>query len=831
MVQKQLAKIPPLKIPLKNIKISRVVLISGILTFIYCIEFCLGIRTIFYTFKLWSDPIDKLQGSQVSWTLCVACLLTATITAFTVNVLSAVWEQKQLQEKKKEKSAIRFAFHIAVGGMLWRYIHLWCIDSKEFQKKDAILLTMTKFFFTQTFTIPMVIVHVSVMDHLDELIYDVCSILCISVNLILTCTMFSWCSNEVEDLKKWDYETVNLIPLIFQTAPKVAVDSSLKVSKDSNEKDGASKLDKKDLNPNEFENTIIRTIVFFQSFGFSLGRLLALGILLKLAGIYAVSIMFLQLLLSVIYLKFQSPFLVSDSLPKWRQLTRLAFLSYMLIFEWHLNRDTKTGYDFSFSMKHSILYYCLATLESVFYLVTWAVTTHLSEKSELSNISKQNNKFYRIILVIGSMALVFSLTIHVLLLFWKSRKMSMFFSSVRRHYENTKLRLSKSGCRNEVDETEVKTSKRTHVDISSPIPIKKRDDESSNQGNELEKYNSYRDLREPLDEEIEIYFRKCDYQNKSDNTKERNSQVTISEETKSTHKQSVLESVHNPSVEMNDANDYILENSEVMVNPAVITPSVFNSVQHAKSENVADESEKESKSKFALFSDNVSEQWGKFSSISRKFTGTVKDQFKKKKDQIQNLKSSVSPDSKKSETLTKSSSDSKAVKSDDKNPKETIEVTEGYFVGDDRCYQIESSQIIQGAESKRIRFSEETLSQLQSFGSEAEDEIMTTESDNFNHKEGDSPCPCYICKTFGDGRFRRRRSSSVPPFDRKRKEVEITRGNESSLPRYMSTPNISQNFCEKENKDKKRFTSPTILRKSIFNLSALSLDDRVEHYV
>lgn len=810
-----------IKMPIKtNVKMSRIVIISGLLTLMYCIEFAIGIRTVYYTFKLWTAPTILPQEKRLSWTMCVACLFTATLTSFAVNILSAVWEQKHLVDKGREKSLSRFIFHVIVGGMIWRYINLWCVASKQFQKKGALLLTMTKFFFTQIFTIPMVIVHVSVTEYLDELLYVVILIFCVTLTLILTCTMFAWCAKEVEELQKWDYETINLIPLLFQSDSTITADnnntnSKSKMATDAHEKEAqkSGKPKKKESSCKfDLEETIIKFIVLFQSFGFSLGRLLALGILLKLAGMYAVSIMFLQLLISVIYLKFQAPIHVSDSLPKWRQLTRFAFMGYILIFEWHLNRDPKTAYDFSFNIKHNILYYCIATVESVFYLVTWVITVSYMSKAEPPEVRKEKNMFCRIILITGSLSLVFSLSIHILLLFWRSRKFSKFFYSVRRRYDTAKLNWS-NGFRGEKNKTPDKNIKRpniSHIDISHPIPITKIDPApDQDQGDQT----SYRDLREPVDDEIEIYFRKCDNRrNSRENSPYRDIRQSGTPERRkefSNEKMNIRTIDNILREEVNNSYNSSVSPSR-RGRPATITPTNLSPVNTGRkhesktAQNDKAPSEKSLKFKISSFSDNLNEHLGK---MSRKISGTVKERFQHNKDHFANFKSHLS-NSKTTGTQqgelpedqvktygtvkpfpnpspTPSSKFSKApVKTPTKRDPD-----EGYFVGDDRYYQTQNLHPDQALYSKRMRLNEEI--RQRACLRDTEDDVLPPS--DIVHKDDDTPCPCYICKTYGEDKVRRRRSSSVPPHELKMDEDDEDIRKCSSMPRYQSSPNVTRN--------------------------------------
>lgn len=829
---------------LKRIKVSRVVFMSGILTFMYCIEFFIGIRTVYYTFRAWNNSSSESQEKPVSWTLCVACLFAAVISTFSVNLLSAMWEQKQLDEREQEKSAIRFAFHIVVGGMIWRYINLWCIETKEYQKKGALLLTMIKFLFTQTFTIPMVIVHVSVMDHLEEIIYDAFSIACISTSLIFTCTMFSWCSNEIEELKKWDFETVDLVPLIFQSDVTTSAPSSNKTTSVATNKESEANVEQKSgCNTKDLELILVKIIVFFQTYGFSFGRLLALGILLKLAGIYAVSIMFLQLLISVIYLKFQTPILVSDSLPKWRQLSRLAFMSYILIFEWHLNRDPKTGYDFSSNIKHTMLYYSVATIESVFYLVTWTITTNYTSKYEVAGVKITPARFSRIILIIGSMALVFSLTIHLFLLLWRSRRISVFIYSVKRRYETAKLRLSIYKCGRNTEEKSVKRIDRAHIDISSPIPIKKNEDQGTchEKVAELEKHNSYRDLREPIDEEIDLYFRKCDTHVKQKDSEDQieSRHITMPDESKEiatgrSFVETLDKHLHN---EVNKVQNSASEGLGKFNEPATVVRTETDALADLKNEkNVTGKSPKTSlKSKFNYLSGSISEQWGKVSSVPSKFAGSVRGQIERTKKQFQNIRSNSSVAANKPETKIEASGSSSAaanMNSESESVKQNNDGSEGYFVGDDRCYKEEALQSVKSVGHQHVTFSSEIISKLEDSESD-EDTLPASDS---NHTVGDSPCLCYICRTLGDSRFRRRRSSSVPPADRKPRLAEDDSIENNNLSRYRSNPNIAQSRCEKKkteqiSNDRQVNASPAKISKATFSLSRLSLENRLQHYV
>lgn len=647
----------------KKMKVGRVVLISGLLTFLFLVEFCIGLRNLHYIFKLWHDasriPLNK---EAVSWTLCVACLLICVFSTFTVSVISAIWEQKQMAENGKEKSPIRFALHIFVSGMIWRYVKLWFAENKKLQKKEALLLTLLKFFFTQFFTIPMVIIHASSSEKLEEIIYDICSVSCISVNLILTCTVFSWCKSEVNELKKWNFETIDLIPLIFcqsseDPQPPTATDQS---NSDAKSKEVANNNPNTscDLADDSFESALVRIIVLFQTFSFTFGRLLALGILLKLAGIYALTILFLQLLISVVYLKFQVPFLVSDSLPKWRQLLRLAFMSYILIFEWHLNRDPKTAYDFTSNIKHSMLYYFIATLESIFYFVTWAITeAYASNSSFNDNVMKR--RFSRNIIIMGVLSLMFSLIVHFLLLFWHSRRLSAFINSMQRSYLKSNLKIVKKVRNKDKSKSTALEANKQYPEISDPIPLYDSSDGCHPQKDvhsPLEKRNSYKDLREPIDDEIEIYARKNSATTVGKKTKaspiterelysKRESTTSCTEEN---HKQDMKK--RSKGTKLNSKITSTKSNSACESKDSCITVISRNDSNSSQSESDTKSNENATESKIspasrtkrAQFSESINDQWSKFSSIPKKLTGTMRDQIQKRKEQFHNFRNSSS---------------------------------------------------------------------------------------------------------------------------------------------------------------------------------------------
>ncbi|GIX76504.1 uncharacterized protein CEXT_173291 [Caerostris extrusa] len=89
------------------------------------------------------------------------------------------------------------------------------------------------------------------------------------------------------------------------------------------------------------------------------------------------------------------------------------------------------------------------------------------------------------------------------------------------------------------------------------------------------------------------------------------------------------------------------------------------------------------------------------------------------------------------------------------------------------------------------------------------------------HREGSDPCPCYVCRTVGDGHtiLRRRRSSSVPLPERKRVIICGHKTEEEHLEESVeNTPKISN-------------VPRMYLKGSFQNLSIMSLDSRIEHYV
>ncbi|KFM64987.1 hypothetical protein X975_18352, partial [Stegodyphus mimosarum] len=846
----------------ERIKVSHVVLVSGMLTFLYLLEICLGFRTVYYAFNLWNNP---KHGFVVSWTLCVACLLLSVGSSFAVSVLSAMWEQKQLEEEEKPKSVIRFALHIIVGGMIWRYICLWFSNKKEHQKKGALLLAINKFLFTQLFTIPNVIVHLSLMDSLENLLFDVCSILCISINLILVCTIFSSCRTEVDDLKKWNYETIDLVPLVFSRN-----DSSDKVTKKTDIQDKSVESNQENNGKakakRNFEIAAMRIIILFQTFGFSLGRLLALGILLKMAGVYAVSIMLLQLLLSVIYLKFQAPVLVSECLPKWRQLLRLAFLSYILIFEWHLNRDPKTGYDFTSNMKHGIFYYCVATVESVFYLITWAVTSCCATGDYILDTADPRRKFTRNIIIIGTLSLVFSLTIHIFLLFWHSRRMRVLFRSVRRRYVSTKLRMSTYGSEKKAKDENGKTSKHCKEDISGPIPVgKETHDDFSKQVLESpsEKHNSYVDLREPLDEEIEICSRETKSPKKEDN-------IVREQMAKNSDKNDIIQNADNyeTSGKKKGKNSEVVREADIQL-PSIkseaqekgIAITTVTSIEHEKRSNILSNTSpgnvKEAVQQNAVVSmksrvaDSITQQWNKLSSVSRKFTGNMREHIQKRKEhflKFRSVSNTVSCNQEYNPKYSPSNNNSEINHEYDltkNNPREQsvsdlIESSEDHFLGDDAHTQENKQQFTEVS-----KFESVDLKVPDNIDSEADISANdstkmsdgTLNSSESAHCDGDSSCPCYICRTSG-GTFLRRRSSSVPPPDRKLLQDKVTAstGNKA-LSRFLSNPNMLSHVCDEVNlKDEKlddegNNNSFFFPKGGFRNLSLLSLENRVEHYV
>ncbi|KAF8782058.1 hypothetical protein HNY73_012391 [Argiope bruennichi] len=881
-----MVKIPDIKVNLpkiEKVKVSRVVLISGILTFLYLIEFCLGIRTVYHTFSLWnSSPYASPHSQVVSWTLCVACLLVCVSSSFIANLISAMWEQKQLKEKGQEKSAIRFAFHIIVGGMIWRYICLWFSDRKELQKKEAMLLTMAKFLFTQFYTIPMIIVSASLLEDFQEIIYDLCAVACISVTLLLTCIMFSWCKAEVDDLKKWNFETADLVPLIFCQSSDEPQNSKCDVNKES----GNSVDEVSYQTDDALEIAFLRIIVLLQTFSFTFGRLLALGILVRLAGIYAVSIMFLQLLISVVYLKFQVPFLVSDSLPKWRQLCRLAFMSYILIFEWHLNRDPKTGYDFTSNIKHSMLYYLIATLESIFYFVTWAITESYMSGDYLDYLGSPKQKFVRNLIIVGSMSFIFSLTVYILLMFWQSRRLSKLLHSLQRRYMSSKLKMANTGSRNWMKrETECK-SDRPQIDISNPIAINATTDVSStnDEGKELEKHCSYRDLREPIDDEIELYVRNGantsefktssermdnDFE-KSHVTKMKSCSIKKVENSKVEKKSDV----ENFEVKTTEFEEYDSENKFSPPESKTSSPAVISVSKSQNRGNSDDTNEEKSanpnlksdkncntvdvptdvpsstvKLKMTAISGSVNEGWNKFSLLSRKFTGAMQEQIQKRKEQFQNFRSSSGNENNKQQSNEKSpnissievttATDSNCEQTVQENSKD-LDSSEGYFMGDSRCHDKKMYQSCQGIYNDCAGTETE---EEESEPSKKAPVVNLYEEDSEPepvHCEGDDPCPCFVCRTTGDGQIlRRRRSSSVPLPERK------TRCNLSSkifpvepfITRFASTSNIVQMDATTEvrgskTKDNDISHVPKLYIKGSFqNLSLMSLENRIEHYV
>ncbi|GFT55396.1 uncharacterized protein NPIL_127361 [Nephila pilipes] len=891
-----------IKLPaIERIKVSRVVLISGILTFLYLIEFCVAIRGVYHSFRLWNASLYDSQRSQaVSWTLCVACLLVCVTSSFTANLISAIWEQRQLKDKGEQGSAIRFAFHIIVGGMIWRYICLWFSDKKELLKKEAILLTMTKFLFTQFYTIPMVITSASLLENFHEIIYNLCTILCISLTLVLTCIMFSWCKNEVDELKKWNFETVDLVPLIFCESSDDDLKGNAVPKSDARKVSENPQKESSEPKDDVLETTFIRTLVLLQTFSFTFGRLLALGILLKLAGIYAVSIMFLQLLISVVYLKFQVPFLVSDSLPKWRQLARLAFMSYILIFEWHLNRDPKTGYDFTSNIKHSMLYYFIATLESIFYFVTWAITENYASSDYLNYVNSPKQKFVRNMIIVGSLSLIFSLTIYILLMFWQSRRLSKLFHSIQRRYLSSKLRMSEKGNRNWMKRKSERNSNRPQVDISNPIPIESSVDDQN--VTDLTKHSSYRDLREPLDEDIEIYVR-----NKKENNEFKTVSDTIENDLQQSSYQeeesSCINKCENSNVEentvhetfdtvKNEHEETIEETKFSDISYAVDPPAVINvnyirgndnnndgntvlsnnnnnnemnpNIESITNESIGNKFTKTAetpvstnKSKVTVFSESVSESWNKFSSLSRKFTGAMQEHFQKRKEQFQNFRPSSEQDKKPdkksnekshpSDTVSVEEVTSVNINSFEKEKSEISSVdpdfTESYFVGDSRCQDEDSH--------------DSTL-EARSLSSNTEIEIVGNETCNNSpetnmheevndsepvHCEGDEPCPCFVCKTLGDGNIlRRRRSSSVPLPERKAlynlpskvllKQTSLSDCATDLKAVHMDTKANAANSETHGYKISKSSFIPKLYTKGSFhNLSVMSLDNRIEHYV
>ncbi|GBM87839.1 hypothetical protein AVEN_58703-1 [Araneus ventricosus] len=873
---------------IEKVKVSRVVLISGMLTFLYLIEFCLGIRSVYHTFSLWNSSPYASQNTQVvSWTLCVACLLVCVTSSFTANLISAMWEQKQLKEKGQEKSAIRFAFHIIVGGMIWRYVCLWFSDKKELQKKEAMLLTMAKFIFTQFYTIPMIIVSASLLEDFQEIIYDLCAVACVSITLLLTCIMFSWCKAEVDDLKKWSFETVDLVPLIFCQSSDDSQKSSSVSNSVENKESGNSVAEVSNQNDDAVEIAFLRIIVLLQTFSFTFGRLLALGILLRLAGIYAVSIMFLQLLISVVYLKFQVPFLVSDSLPKWRQLCRLAFMSYILIFEWHLNRDPKTGYDFTSNIKHSMLYYLIATLESIFYFVTWAITESYISSNYLDYLSSSKRKFVRNLIVIGSMSLVFSLTIYILLMFWQSRRLSKLLHSLQRRYLNSKLKIVNNGSRNGMERKSECKSGRPH--ISNPIAINTTTDISStnDEVRELEKHSSYRDLREPIDDEIELYVRNGANANgfktsleEINNDTEKSPVTKMDIQTiKRVENSNMEEKSDDEKFERVEIDEFEEDDSEVRFSPpesCTSSPAFINVSKNKSYDSSADKSVKSDeksaspslksdkncsavdistnapsstvKLKMAAISESMSEGWNKFSSLSLKFTGAMQGQIQKRKEQFQNFRSPSGNDNNERQSSKKSSNTctTEAISATDSNCEQTMtknsgdDSSEGYFMGDYRCpdgkiYQ--SNQDINNDCADTETEEEENEPVKRASVVNLYEEASDPEP---IHCEGDEPCPCFVCRTIGDGQIlRRRRSSSVPLPERKTRCNMSSRvfPEESSIARFASTSNIVEMDATSELRDGKTkeidisHVPKLYIKGSFQNLSLISLENRIEHYV
>ncbi|GIX93967.1 uncharacterized protein CDAR_557951 [Caerostris darwini] len=874
---------------IEKVKVSRVVLISGILTFLYLIEFSIGIRVVYHTFSLWSSSYYDSKNTQyVSWTLCVACLFVCATSCFCTNLMSAMWEQKQLKEKGKEKNVLRFAFHIIVGGMIWRYVCLWFSDKKDMQKKEALLLTMAKFHFTQFYTIPMIIVSASLLENFEEIIYDLCAVICISFTLLLTCIMFSWCKNETEELKKWNFETSSLVPLIFchssDEQPK---------SKSSKELE-SSEMETPEAKDGIMEIVFLRIIVLLQTFSFTFGRLLALGILLKIAGIYAISIMFLQLLISVVYLKFQVPFLVSDSLPKWRQLTRLAFMSYILIFEWHLNRDPKTAYDFTSNIKHSMLYYFIATLESIFYFITWAITESYTSNNYLDYIINPKRKFVRNLIIVGTMSLIFSLTIFFLLMFWQSRRLTKLLHSLQRRYLNSKLKMS-SRRRSWMKRKSMEDSHHPKVDISNPIAINTVSGDISlkdERDNELSNHSSYRDLRDPVDDEIGIYEPntlnnrehqaipkmtindiqhtedksiKSSFKSKRNNlngVESNKEDFDYKSQREESDEEPVAESAFNAKVsyisppaviDVKENKSYVnIETAIHSKNSPSYESSKVNNALEKESNEIQDSTAPISKSKITAFSESINVGWNKFSSLSRKFTGAMQEHIQKRKEQFQNNRASEQ-DNKPEPKSPGTTSPEKTTPSNDENyVKETPESlkgdpdsSEGYFVGDSRynkgevylsCQDItaDSNESIESQQSEEESFKSASVVNLHEVANDSEPV----------HCEGTDPCPCYVCRTVGDGHtiLRRRRSSSVPLPERK------TRYNLSQkvFPKQLCVPSLITDSnsiqvdikTEEEHLEESVEITPKIsnvprmyLKGSFQNLSIMSLDSRIEHYV
>ncbi|KAG8196542.1 hypothetical protein JTE90_003559 [Oedothorax gibbosus] len=840
----------------KKMKVSRVVVVCGLLTFLFIVEFCIGIRNLYYMFRLWRES-SRIPSSNpsVSLTLCVVSVIACFVSSSIVNLISAMWEQKQRTENGKEKSLSRIALHIFVSGMIWRYVSLWFIDDKKLQKKEALLLTLVKFFFTQFFTIPMVIVHASSSEKLEEVIYDVCSASCISINLILTCTVFTWCKAEVNDLKKWNFETIDLIPLIFCQSTD---DQPPQRPSDQNKTDikgtavGVSDSTVPcDFADDNLESIFLRIIVLFQTFSFTLGRLLALGILLKLAGVYALTILFLQLLISVVYLKFQVPFLVSDSLSKWRQLTRLAFLSYILIFEWHLNRDPKTGYDFTSNIKHSMLYYFIATLESAFYFITWAITEHFTSYNSLTD-SSLKQKFLRNIIVIGIVLLMFSLVVHILLLFWHSRRLKAFINSAQRGYLNFKVKISNS----EKSKDKPKSKKLQTNKVQPEVDDYTAAFDSSNgcsTKNEspysIEKRNSYKDLREPIDDEIEIYTR--NNKNFICNTildDKNNAKLHCKSEIQTNCTKQYQKDITNKRENITGIK---LETDKEVVSKDGISVS---------------ESSPTSKTKLGNFSESINGQLNKLTSASKKFTGTMRDHIHKRKKQFDNYRnpstektsdSSVKKPAEQGVIGKLSKKDSSKVASDTKEVS-SEDSSEAYFIGDPRGYDDEPIEVIGSnpetfniddidnsqediSRNSSIGYANDQMSHQESF----EENISQTSSmeDTTNepryhencHLDGEEPCPCHICRPGGS--FLRRRSSSIPYIERKQRFLSSMAPEEgskgSSMLRHPSSPSISVDMMSSRNSDKDEpsDTPCMYLKGRSQNLSLSRWDNKVEHLV
>ncbi|GFY72506.1 uncharacterized protein TNIN_488441 [Trichonephila inaurata madagascariensis] len=446
---------------------------------------------------------------------------------------------------------------------------------------------------------------------------------------------------------------------------------------------------------------------------------------------------------------------------------------------------------------------------------------------------------------------------------------------MQRRYLNSKLRMSRNRNIKWSKRKSDHNSNRPQVDISNPIPIENSADE--NNVTDLERHSSYRDLREPLDEDIEIYVRnvktnnelktvsgktdcnleqssyqeeESSYINKSDNSMMDENVIkeifeTVSTGCKKTIKEirfSDINNVVDPAVinvnenmrhDKGDNENGISSNNNNNNEMDLNNESLKNVSVENKSTKSVDTAISSSKSRISIFSESMSEGWNKFSSLSRKFTGAMQEHVQKRKEQFRNFRPASEQDKEHGQKSNEKTNSSHII----------LISTEGYFVGDSRCNEEnphdssqETGNICTDTQIEIVGEGSSKDSPTRSIHEEVNDPEPV-------HCEGDEPCPCFVCKTIGDGNIlRRRRSSSVPPPDRKAlynlpskvllKQTSLTDCDSDSNADHVETnATVSDSTKHGDSTSKSPFV-PKIYPKGRFpNLSLMSSGNRIEHYV